>query len=43
MPTQYLTETIKNMGFDGIRFKSALNSNGINIVLFSEEYCKPFS
>lgn len=43
LPTQYLTETIKNMGFDGIRFKSALNSNGINIVLFSEEYCKPFS
>lgn len=43
LPTQYLAETIKNMGFDGIRFKSSLNANGINIVLFDEKYCQPFS
>ena len=43
LPTQYLAETIKNMGFDGIRFKSSLNTNGINIVLFDEKYCQPFS
>lgn len=43
LPTQYLAETIKNMGFDGIRFKSSLNANGINIVLFDEKNCQPFS
>lgn len=42
IPTQYITEKIKNMGFDGIRFGSSLNEGGKNIVLFSDEYCKPF-
>lgn len=43
IPTQYLTEKIKNMGFDGIRFKSSLNHGGFNIVLFSDEFCKPYA
>lgn len=42
IPTQYVAEEIKNMGFDGIRFRSSLNSGGINIMLFSDENCKPF-
>ncbi len=43
IPTQYITEEIKNMGFDGIRFKSSLNKGGFNIVLFNDENCKPFA
>ena len=32
--TQFLTEIIKKMGFEGIRFKSSLNTGGNNIVIF---------
>lgn len=42
IPTQYITEEIKRMGFEGIRFKSSLNDGGINVVLFNDEYCKPY-
>lgn len=42
IPTQYITEEIKRMGFDGIRFRSSLNEGGVNIVLFNDENCKPF-
>ncbi|MCI8595121.1 MAG: RES family NAD+ phosphorylase [Oscillospiraceae bacterium] len=42
IPTQYVAEEIKRMGFEGIRFRSSLNEGGINIVLFSDEKCRPF-
>ena len=42
LPTQYLGEVIKQMGFDGIRFKSSLKNDGINIVLFDDKKCKAF-
>jgi uncharacterized protein YrzB (UPF0473 family) len=32
--TQYLSEYIKNLGFDGIKYKSSLKNGGSNIVLF---------
>jgi len=32
--TQYLSGLIKHLGFDGIKFKSSLNTRGVNIVLF---------
>jgi len=32
--TQYLSELLKNMGFDGIKYKSSLKKKGANIVLF---------
>lgn len=32
--TQYICEYIRELGFDGIRFKSSLNPEGMNIVLF---------
>jgi len=32
--TQYLSELLKNMGFDGIKYKSSLKKKGFNIVLF---------
>lgn len=37
IPTQYLCEFIKEMGFDGIRFKSSVSEEGINVVLFNTE------
>ena len=40
LPTQYLGEIIKQMGFDGIRFKSSLKRGGINLVLFDDKRCK---
>lgn len=42
IPTQYITEEIKRMGFEGIRFKSSLNDGGVNVVLFSDENCKAY-
>lgn len=42
LPTQYLSEMIKNMGFDGIRFRSSLRADGVNVVLFNDEFCKSF-
>ena len=43
LPTQYIAEHIKNMGFDGLRFRSSLHKKGINIVLFNLEDCYAFS
>jgi len=43
LPTQYLSEKIKGMGFDGIRFKSSLKYDGINVVLFDNKKCKAVS
>ena len=39
LPTQYIAEEIKNMGFDGLRFRSSLNKNGYNVVLFNPDDC----
>ena len=43
LPTQFIVEKIKNMGFDGIRFKSSLKNEGVNIVLFNPENCEAVS
>ena len=43
LPTQYLGELIKQMGFDGLRFKSSLKNGGINVVLFDDKMCKAVS
>lgn len=43
LPTQYLAEEVKKMGFDGLRFNSSLHKNGINIVIFNPELCKAIS
>ncbi|MGE8513154.1 MAG: RES family NAD+ phosphorylase [Chryseobacterium culicis] len=34
LPTQYLSELIKSMGYDGIEFKSSLYSEGYNLAIF---------
>lgn len=43
IPTQYLAEQIKMMGFDGLRFNSSLQSGGVNIVLFNPDDCTAIS
>lgn len=43
IPTQYLAEEIKRMGFDGLRFNSSLHEGGINLVLFNPEDCSVVS
>lgn len=43
IPTQYLAEEIKKMGFDGLRYNSSLHAGGVNLVLFDPDQCKPVS
>lgn len=43
LATQYIDEKIKNMGFDGLRFRSSLHKAGINIVLFNPKDCSAFA
>ena len=43
LPTQFISEFIKHLGFDGIRYASSLRAEGSNVVLFSNEYCKPIN
>lgn len=42
LPTQYLTEFIKSLGYDGVEYKSSLNPDGYNIAAFtpSKFVCK---
>lgn len=37
IPLQYISEYIKNKGFDGFVYSSSLSPNGINLVLFNKE------
>lgn len=39
LPTQYISEEIKKLGFDGLRFNSSLKQGGVNVVLFDPEVC----
>lgn len=40
LATQYLCEMIKSLGYDGVRYKSALG-NGLNLAIFSPELFRP--
>ncbi len=40
LPTQYLAEKLKTKGYDGIAYKSSLNKDGYNIVLFNPDKAK---
>ncbi|MFS4484206.1 RES domain-containing protein [Hyunsoonleella sp. 2307UL5-6] len=35
IPTQYISEFIKSLGFDGVEYQSSLNSDGYNIAIFN--------
>lgn len=37
LPTQYLSEFIKSIGFDGVEYQSSLNTKGYNIAIFNPE------
>jgi len=37
LPTQYICEFIKSIGFDGVEFQSSLNSEGYNLAIFQIE------
>lgn len=37
VPTQYICDYIKHLGYNGIKFKSTLVSGGINYAIFNEE------
>jgi hypothetical protein len=41
IPTQYVSEFIKTLGVDGIRFNSSLHDRGKNITIFNYENCQP--
>ena len=41
LPTQYISELIKSMGFDGIEFKSAQNPQGYNLAIFYPKKFEP--
>lgn len=43
LPTQYITEEIKKLGFEGLRFNSSLKQGGINVVLFDIDSCTALS
>lgn len=34
VPTQYIADYIKNLGYDGIKYKSTINEGGINYAIF---------
>ena len=36
LPTQYLCEYIKHLGYDGVEYGSSLNEGGINLVIFND-------
>lgn len=40
LPTQYLSELIKSMDFDGIEFKSSLYKDGYNLAIFNSDKFK---
>ena len=37
LPTQYLCEFIKLIGFDGVEFRSSLNPDGYNLAIFNDD------
>lgn len=43
MITQYISEFIHDLGFDGIRFNSSLKFDGINLGIFDIDACKAIS
>lgn len=39
IPTQYVSEFIKTLGMDGVRFNSSLDTRGRNIIVFNYDKC----
>lgn len=43
LPTQFLSEEIRKMGFDGLRFESSIKKDGMNVVIFDPNECTAVS
>ncbi len=43
LPTQFLSEEIRKMGFDGLRFESSIKKDGMNVVIFEPNECTAVS
>jgi len=41
LPTQYLCELIKTLGYDGVKYRSSLNAGGNNFAFFDVEALSP--
>ena len=40
LPSQYIADFIKSLGYDGIRYKSTLNRDGMNYAIFDKKKLK---
>jgi hypothetical protein len=40
LPTQYLCEFVKSLGYDGVEYRSSLNPDGFNLAIFNDEKFK---
>ena len=36
LPTQYICEYIKSLGYDGIQYKSTIDKDGVNLAVFNQ-------
>ena len=43
IPTQIITEYIKSLGYEGIRYNSSLHSGGVNLTIFNHDKCEAIS
>ena len=43
IPTQYISEHIKSLGYDGLKYNSSLYKRGRNYVIFNHHKCKAIS
>lgn len=43
LPTQIISEYIKNIGYDGVRFNSSLHRLGVNLTIYNCEKCEAIS
>jgi len=40
VPTQYIAELFKEMGFDGVKYKSSVRKDGYNLLIFNNKVAK---
>lgn len=43
LPTQVITEYIKSLGYEGLRYNSSLRRSGVNLTIFNYEKCEAVS
>lgn len=40
LPSQYISDFVKSLGFDGLCYRSTLNKDGVNYTIFDHKKCK---